>query len=139
MPIGIASLVLRVMLGLIMIPHGAQKLFGAFGGPGLGETAQLMAKLGLTPGMLWAWVTGLVEFGGGVFLLVGFLTRVTAFLIAVQMATAVLKVHAPKFFVEQGGMEFALALAAVAVAVLLLGGGSLSVDRAIGLERGERG
>lgn len=137
--VSIASLVLRVTLGLIMIPHGAQKLFGTFGGPGLGETAQLMARLGLTPGMLWAWVAGLVEFGGGILLLVGFLTRVIGFLIAAQMAAAVLKVHAPKFFVAEGGMEFALALAAVAVAVLLLGGGSLSVDRVIGLERGERG
>lgn len=137
--VGAASLVLRLVLGLIMIPHGMQKLFGAFGGPGLEATARFFAKIGLTPGGFWAWVAALVEFGGGILLLLGLLTRVAAFLLAVEMATAILKVHAPKFFVEEGGMEYALARAALAVAVLLLGAGPLSVDRSIGLERGGKG
>lgn len=134
--LGIACLVLRLVLGLIMIPHGMQKLFGAFGGPGLAQTAASFSSIGLSPGGFWAWVVGLVEFGGGICLVVGFLTRLTAFLLAVQMAVAVLKVHVPKFFVSDGGMEFALALAAMAFAVALLGSGPLSVDRAIGLDRG---
>jgi len=137
--VSIACLVLRLSLGFIMIPHGMQKLFGAFGGPGLEDTASFLAKIGLTPGGFWAWVAVLVEFGGGIFLLVGFLTRVVAFLVATEMAVAILKVNAPRFFVSQGGMEFSLAVAVMAVAVVLLGSGPLSVDRAIGLERGGRG
>lgn len=136
--LGIAALVLRVVLGLIMIPHGMQKLFGVFGGPGLDETAAFFAKIGLTPGGFWAWVAALVEFGGGILLVIGFLTRGAAFFLAVQMCVAILKVHVPKFFVSEGGMEFALALAAMAAAVVLLGGGPLSVDRSIGLEKGAR-
>ncbi len=132
--VGIACLVLRVVLGVIMIPHGMQKLFGAFGGPGLEKTAAFFSSVGLNPGSLWAWVAALVELGGGIFLVIGFLTRVAAFLVAVEMATAILKVHAPKFFVSGGGMEFALALAAVATGVLILGGGPFSVDRVFGLE-----
>lgn len=134
--VGVASLVLRVVLGVIMIPHGMQKLFGAFNGPGLEGTAASFANLGLTPAGFWAWVAALVEFGGGLLLLAGFLTRLVGFLVAVQMATAVVKVHAPRFFVSEGGMEFVLALAAMGVCVLLLGAGPLSVDRSIGLERG---
>lgn len=137
--LGVACLVLRLVLGLIMIPHGMQKLFGVFGGPGLAATAGFFAEIGLTPGGFWAWVAALVEFGGGILLIVGLLTRVAAFLLAVQMATAILKVHVPRFFVSEGGMEFALALTAMAVAVLLLGGGPLSLDRTIGLERGGKG
>lgn len=136
--LGIACVVLRVVLGLIMIPHGMQKLFGVFGGPGLEGTAAFFAKIGLTPGGFWAWVAALVEFGGGILLVIGFLTRVAAFFLAVQMCVAILKVHVPKFFASEGGMEFALALAAMAVAVVLLGGGPLSVDRSIGLEKGAR-
>lgn len=134
--VGVASLVLRVILGVIMIPHGMQKLFGAFNGPGLEGTAASFANLRLTPAGFWAWVAALVEFGGGLLLLAGFLTRLVGFLVAVQMATAVVKVHAPRFFVSEGGMEFVLALAAMGVCVLLLGAGPLSVDRSIGLERG---
>ncbi len=134
--LGGACLVLRLVLGLIMIPHGLQTLFGAFGGPGLAGTAGFLAKLGLAPGPVWAWVASLPEFGGGILLLIGLLTRVVAFLLAVEMLTAILKVHVPKFFVAEGGMESPLALAGLAVALLLLGGGPLSVDRAIGLERG---
>jgi len=133
--LGSACIVLRLVLGAIMIPHGMQKLFGAFGGPGLGGTASFFAGIGLVPGPFWAWVAGLVEFAGGICLVLGLLTRFVAFLLAVQMATAVLKVHAPRFFVSDGGMEFALALAAMAVAVLLLGGGPLAVDRLLGIER----
>lgn len=134
----IACLVLRLTLGVIMIPHGMQKLFGAFGGSGLEGTANFFAKIGLTPGNFWARVAALVEFGGGLFLLVGFLTRLAALLVAVEMATAILKVHVPKFFVSQGGMEFPMAVAVVAIAVALVlpGAGPLSVDHAIGLERG---
>ena len=134
--LGIGCVVLRVVLGLIVIPHGMQKLFGAFAGPGLEETAAFFATIGLTPGGFWAWVAALVEFGGGILLIIGLLTRAAAFLLAIQMSVAILKVHVPKFFVSEGGMEFALALAALAVGVLLLGAGPLSVDRSIGLERG---
>ena len=136
--VAIACLVLRVVLGVIMIPHGMQKLFGAFGGPGLEKTAAFFSSVGLTPGSFWAWVAALVELGGGIFLVIGLLTRVAAFLVAVEMATAILKVHAPKFFVSGGGMEFALALAAVAASVLILGGGDFSVDRVFGLEGGRK-
>jgi putative oxidoreductase len=135
---GIGLVVLRVTLGVIIVPHGMQKLFGLFGGGGIEGTAASFQRIGLLPAHFWAWVAALVEFGGGLFLIAGLLTRVAAFLLTAQMVTAIIKVHLSKFFVSDGGMEFALALAAMSLAVTLLGPGPLAADRVIGLE-GRRG
>src|SRR3954452_12737750 len=81
---------LRVTAGLLLVPHGAQKLFGAFGGGGLAGTAQFLDSAGFTPGWAWALALGCVEFSGGLLLALGLFTRPVAVAVAVFMAQAVL-------------------------------------------------
>ncbi len=119
---------LRIALGVIFLSHGGQKLFGWLGGKGLEGTAGFFAgKLGLTPGMLWATLAGLAEFGGGLLILLGLFTRLGAFFIATVMLVAIFKVHWGAFFMPTG-MEYAFSLFAAAVALLLAGGGKFSLD-----------
>ncbi len=127
---------IRFFTGLILMPHGAQKLFGSFGGKGLAGTAEGFGTyLGLEPGMLFAVLVGFTEFFGGLFLAVGFLTRPAAVAITVLMCSAILLVHLPNgFFWGQGGYEYPLLWGLVALALAFRGGGELSVDRALGRE-----
>jgi putative oxidoreductase len=128
----ISSLVLRIGLGLILAAHGAQKLFGWFGGYGLEGTGQWMASIGLEPGYLMALLAGSAEFFGGVALIIGFLTRPAAIVSAFTMLVAMFSVHwANGFFLSNGGIEFALALTAASITIALQGAGKLSVDHYI--------
>jgi len=111
---------LRVAVGVVFIMHGAQKLFGAFGGPGLKGFSGMMTHLGLRPAMAWATAVALIEFVGGIFLVLGFMTRLSALLIGVVMAVAVLFVHLQDGFF---GFEFPLVLFAACLCLLLTGGG----------------
>ncbi len=87
---------IRVTAGLLLMPHGAQKLFGWFGGRGLGATADFFAtKLGLVPGMFWASLVGATEFFGGLLVVLGLLTRPAAVGVAILMAVAMFPVHLP--------------------------------------------
>lgn len=129
-----ATLLLQVTLGAIFMAHGAQKLFGAFGGPGPAGLAGYFNKLGITPAVFWAWVVGLVEFVGGACVLVGFLTRFAAALLVIDMTVAIFKVHFPTFFWTRNGLEMAMTLGVIALSLVLSGPSFLSVDRAIGLE-----
>ncbi len=126
----------RFATGLILMPHGAQKLFGWFGGHGLEGTGGFFAQnLGLEPGLFWAALVGATEFFGGLFLALGFLTRPAAVGIAILMAVAVFKVHLGSgFFWTNGGYEYPLLWGLIALALALRGGGELSLDRAIGRE-----
>lgn len=128
--------IIRVVTGLFLMPHGAQKLFGWFGGGGLSGTAGFFGQnLGLEPGMFWAVVVGGTEFFGGLSLAVGFLTRPWALAVAAQMAVAALLVHwGNGFFWTSGGYEYPVLWGVIAVAIALRGGGRFSVDRAIGRE-----
>ncbi|MCF7687987.1 MAG: DoxX family protein [Cephaloticoccus sp.] len=118
----------RLVLGLIMIAHGAQKLFGWFGGYGLEGTAGFFAdKLGMTPGIFWAALAGGGEFLGGALLLLGLATRFGALLVGVTMLVAIITVHHGAFF-NPAGMEFPLALLGLAIAFVINGGGALSID-----------
>jgi putative oxidoreductase len=129
---GWAPLALRVPVGIILAAHGAQKLFGAFGGYGLEGTGQFMASLGLSPGYLMALLAGSAEFFGGLALLFGLLVRPAAAVVAFTMLVAIFSVHIGKgLFMANNGYEYALALMAVAVALLLGGAGKLSVDAAL--------
>lgn len=122
------TLPLRLALGVIFIAHGAQKLFGWFGGYGLSATANFFAeKLGMNPGMLWATLAALGEFGGGVLVLLGLFTRFGAFNIAVCMAVAMLHVHWGSFFLPSG-IEYTLALFLAALSLIIAGGGKYSAD-----------
>ncbi|MGO9579261.1 MAG: DoxX family protein [Desulfobaccales bacterium] len=123
-----ATLPLRIALGVIFLAHGGQKLFGWLGGKGLMATAGYFAgKLGLNPGLLWAALAGVGEFGGAVLLLFGLFTRLGALSIAIVMLVAITQVHWGTFFMPTG-LEFAFSLLASAVALLIAGGGKFSLD-----------
>ncbi|MBK1886637.1 MULTISPECIES: DoxX family protein [Marinobacter] len=132
---GFASLVLRVPVGLTLAAHGAQKLFGSFGGYGLEGTGQWMASIGLEPGYLMALMAGGAEFFGGLALVLGLLTRPAAAVIAFAMLVAIFTVHIGNgLFMENNGYEFGLTLFVVAVALAIQGGGRFAVDNLL-LER----
>ncbi len=126
---------IRAATGLILMPHGAQKLFGWFGGYGLEGTGGFFAQnLGLEPGLFWAALVGGVEFFGGLLLVLGLLTRPAALGVAIIMAVAVM-VHLPNgFFWNAGGYEYPLFWGLIALAIAFKGGSDLSLDRALGRE-----
>lgn len=125
-----SALALRLPLGIIFAAHGAQKLFGWFGGYGLQGTGQWMESIGLGPGVLMAALSGLAEFFGGLALILGLLTRPAALVLAVTMLVAIFTVHFSNgLFMSNNGYEFGLALLAGAVSLLISGGGRASVDR----------
>lgn len=133
---GLSYPMIRFVTGLFLMPHGAQKLFGLFGGKGLNATAEGFATgLGLEPGLFFAVLVGGTEFFGGLLLALGFLTRPAAVAVTILMAVAVVKVHlANGFFWSDGGYEYPLLWGLIALALAFRGGGELSVDRAIGRE-----
>ncbi len=129
---GFQSLVLRVPVGIILMAHGSQKLFGLFGGYGLEGTGQWMDSLGMLPGYLMALMAGSAEFFGGMGLLLGLLTRVAGAVTAFTMVVAILSVHIGNgLFMDNNGWEYALSLLAVTVALVIQGGGRFSLDHAI--------
>ncbi|PCC97933.1 DoxX family protein [Halopseudomonas pelagia] len=131
---GFAPLALRIPAGIIFIAHGAQKLFGWFGGYGLEGTGQWMESIGLAPGYLMALGAGGAEFLGGLALLLGLLVRPAAAVLALTMLVAIVTVHlANGLFMSNNGYEFALALLAISVSLLISGAGRLSLDRVISL------
>ncbi|EKT4468352.1 DoxX family protein [Pseudomonas putida] len=124
--------VIRVLVGIIFIAHGAQKLFGLFGGYGLEGTGQWMESIGLAPGYLMALLSGSAEFFGGVALVIGLLVRPAALALAFTLVVAIFSVHINNgLFMSNNGYEFGLALLAGTVAVLIEGAGRLSLDRLI--------
>ncbi|MCG3728811.1 DoxX family protein [Vibrio cincinnatiensis] len=127
-----APLALRIPVGIILMAHGAQKLFGWFGGYGLEGTGQWMASIGLEPGVFMAFLAGSGEFFGGLFLLIGLLTRPAALVTAFTMIVAIFTVHIDNgLFMANNGYEFGLALLAATVSLLISGAGNMSIDRLI--------
>jgi len=127
-----SALALRLPLGIIFAAHGAQKLFGWFGGYGLQGTGQWMASIGLEPGVLMAFFAGSAEFFGGVALIIGLLTRPAAAVLAITMVVAIFSVHIGNgLFMSNNGYEFGLALLAGAASLAISGGGRASLDRVI--------
>jgi len=126
------QLALRIPVGIIFAAHGAQKLFGWFGGYGLEGTAQWMASIGLEPGTLMALLAGSAEFFGGLALIVGLLVRPAAVVLAFTMLVAIFSVHVGNgLFMSNNGYEFGLALLAAAVSLTISGGGRASLDRVL--------
>lgn len=131
---GLAALTLRIPVGIVLMAHGAQKLFGWFGGYGLEGTGQWMASIGLAPGYLMALLAGSAEFLGGLALILGLLTRPAAAIAAFVMLVAIMSVHLSHgLFVSNNGYEFALVLFAATVALAIQGGGSFSADNYVRL------
>jgi putative oxidoreductase len=131
------ALFLRVALGLVMFPHGAQKALGWFGGYGFSGTMQFFTQQAHIPA-LFAFLAITAEFAGSLGLLSGFLTRVAAFGILCNMVVAAATTHlANGFFMnwfgnQKGeGFEYHILAAAIAIAVIIRGGGTASVDRAL--------
>jgi putative oxidoreductase len=130
-----STLVIRVVLGVIFVAHGAQKVFGWFGGSGLRNTVKSLTSTGLPP--LIAYLVCFFELLGGIGLVLGLLTRLAALAVIVVMVGAIAKVHwRHGFFLNWSltpgkghGYEANLAFLAMALACLIAGGGALSLDR----------
>ncbi len=121
-------LIIRLVFGLSFMGHGAQKLFGSFGGYGIKGTAQWFESIGVKPGVFMVVISGLIEFVGGLLLALGLFTPVVAILIALTMVVAIVKVHAPNGYLAAGGYEFNLTIIAVMVGLALIGAGQYSID-----------
>jgi putative oxidoreductase len=129
-----ALLLIRIVVGLLFIGHGLQKLLGWFGGAGLQGTASMFDRGGLGPGRITAPLGGAAEFAGGVSLVLGLLTPLGAIAVLVMMAGAVVAVHGRNgLWNTNGGAEFNIVLGAVALALTLTGPGRWSLDHAAGL------
>jgi putative oxidoreductase len=130
----IGLLVLRLVVGLLLAGHGAQKLFGWFGGPGLKGVAGWLASLGLRPPMFWAVMAGLSEFGGGLLLALGLLNPLGSLGIIGAMLMAIALVHWGKgLWASEGGSELLLTNIAVALAIALTGPGTYALDPILGI------
>ena len=129
----VGLLLIHVVIGTLLVGHGAQKLFGIVGGYGLDGTAGYMEGFGLRPGKLFAAAAGSAELVGGALLAVGLFTPLAAALIAATMFVAARTDHAGKgLWIFNGGAEYVLTVAAVALGLAFNGAGAWSVDAAIG-------
>jgi putative oxidoreductase len=136
-------LIVRLGLGVVFFAHGAQKVFGWFGGPGLDGTMKMFRGLGVPPAA--SALAAFIEFLGGCAMITGFLTRPAAVGIMIVMLVAITMVHGKHgFFLNLGvagkgpGFEYNFALICMALAILIGGGGILSLDRAIWLTLARR-
>lgn len=132
------TLPIRLALAAVMIAHGSQKVLGSFGGQGFNAYISGNTPFGfMRPAWLWLTAAALSELVGGILVGLGFLTRVAAFFIACTMLTAVIGVHLPGgFFASTRGFEYPMSLLAMALALLISGGGQASIDK--GLSGGRR-
>lgn len=131
---GLSYPLLRFFAGLMLVPHGAQKLFGMFGG-NYGGTVQFFINIGIVPGELWVPVVGFVEFFGGIAIALGLLTRPFALAATIELLFAAFYFHFDKgFFVAKGGYEHALIWAIIMIVIFFRGGGRLSIDAKLGKE-----
>jgi putative oxidoreductase len=129
-------LILRLVVGLILAGHGAQKLFGLFGGYGIAGTGGWLESIGFRPGRAMAVLVGLAELAGGLGLALGLLTPLSAAIVIGTMAVAVWTHSAHGLWSTGGGYELPLINAVVAVALGFTGAGSISLDHALGLTFG---
>jgi putative oxidoreductase len=124
-------LLLRLMLAIVFVFHGSQKLFGAFGGHGLDATAQWMGSIGIPLPWLSALLAGLSEFGGGLALATGILFRPVLLPLVFTMLVAAFVGHAGKGFAAPQGNEFPLTLAVAVLALVFTGPGTLALGRKV--------
>lgn len=131
----VGMLALRLAVGGLLAGHGAQKLFGSFGGPGLEGTTGWLESIGYHPGREWAVLAGLSEFGGGALTALGLLHPLGPIATLGAMAVATLDVHGGKpVWATQGGAELPITNMAAALALAMAGPGALSLDGALGIE-----
>ncbi len=124
---------LRTTVGLTLAAHGAQKLFGWFGGYGLDKTGQGLETLGFHPGRRHAFNAGVAEAGGGLLLALGFLTPLAAAVVFSVMLVAAVSAHVKQgFFITSGGYEYTLVLGVAGLAIAFTGPGAVSLDGVLG-------
>ena len=132
MSIAFGLLILRLVVGLTVAGHGAQKLFGVWGGPGMNGWTQVVQRLRMRPARPLAWIAALSEFGGGLLLALGLLSPLGSLAIIGAMLVAIATVHLSKgFWVSKGGFEFNLTLIGAAAALAITGPGAFSLDNAL--------
>lgn len=112
-----ALTIIRIMLGAIFIAHGSQKVLGLFGGPGLSGFATWLGTYGIPPAL--AYLAAFAEFIGGLLLLSGYLTWLGGLMTSAVMVGAIVVIHWPHFFVQNGGFEYPLMLIITTIAVVL--------------------
>jgi putative oxidoreductase len=129
-----APFIVRLAQGSLMAGHGAQKLFGSFGGPGLEGTSGFMETLGMRPGRPWAYLAGLSEFGGGLLTALGLLNPLGQLGVIASMSMATRKAHWGKpIWVTEGGAELPLLNIAVSTALMIREPDRYSLDRLLGI------
>src|SRR5215211_4649447 len=129
-----APMIVRVAQGSLMAGHGAQKLFGSFGGPGLEGTSGFMEMLGMRPGRPWAYLAGLSEFGGGVLTALGLFNPLGPLGVIGSMAMATRKAHWGKpIWVTEGGAELPVLNIAISTALMIREPDRYSLDRLLGI------
>ena len=133
----VATAILRLMLGVVFFAHGAQKMLGWFGGYGFAATMNFFTSMAHIPAPL-AFLAIAAEFFGGMGLILGFLTRIAAFGIGVNMVVAIMLVHRPfGFFMNWAGaqkgegFEYHLLVLAIVAFLMIRGGGAFSLDRVL--------
>jgi len=124
----VGLLLIRLAVGAVGFFHGAQKLFGVFGGKGVSAFAENLASMNIPQPLVSAYLAGAAEFLGGLLVAVGLLTRLAALPFAFTMFVAVTMVHNKAYSLEHNGMEYALTLLLVLVGLALTGPGRLSLD-----------
>jgi putative oxidoreductase len=134
MSIPVGLLILRVVVGLTLAGHGAQKVFGWWGGTGMAGWVGAMNRMRIRPAVPWAWASALAELLGGLAVAIGILSPLGSFAIAGSMLVAMALVHWPKgFWVSKGGYEFNLLILATVAALAVIGPGTYSADHALGI------
>src|SRR5215218_2980662 len=129
-----APMIVRLAQGSLMAGHGAQKLFGSFGGPGLEGTSGFMEMLGMRPGRPWAYLAGLSEFGGGVLTVLGLFNPLGPLGVIGSMAMATRKAHWGKpIWVTEGGAELPVLNIAISTALMIREPDRYSLDRLLGI------
>lgn len=127
--INIGLLLIRLVVGLLFMGHGAQKLFGWFGGYGLKGTGGWFESIGMKPGVTMALFAGLAELIGGILFALGLLTPLAGIIIAGTMVMAIVKVHGSNgIWATSNGYEYNLTLLAVAIGIALIGPGQYALD-----------
>ena len=127
--LNLGLLIIRLVVGILFIGHGAQKLFGKFGGYGLKGTGGWFESIGMKPGITMALLAGLAELVGGVLFAFGLLTPLAGIMIAGTMVMAIVKVHGPNgLWATENGYEYNLTLLAITIGIALIGPGQYALD-----------
>lgn len=127
----VGLLLIRVLPGVVFTYHGSQKVFGAFGGPGIEGFAGWLASMNVPMPTVNAWAAGLTEFLGGIALILGLGVRIVGLPLTITMLVAAFMVHGKAFSAQNNGMEYPLTLAFVAAGLALTGAGRISLGALI--------